>query len=234
MAVHAGPDIVTDGLVLCLDAANPKSYPGSGVTWGDVGTNNNSFSLVNGPVYSTQNNGYFTFDGINDYALSSASVGNPSTFPNLTHIIWFYPTSAGQIVVELGQQAINTSWHDSNIEIDSGGVVRFSTWHGSFSNRVTSTAQSFNKWYQFAMTYSATSTKCEGYINGLSVGTTFFTRAYSFTGNVFYALCATDSTNMSSAAYAGGRVGMYAFYNRELTITEIQNNFNALRGRFGL
>jgi hypothetical protein len=234
MALSHSPRIVTDGLVLCFDAANPKSYPGSGITWGDMSGLDNNTILFNGPTYNTSNSGSIVFDGSNDYGITTSSVGNPSVFPDLTHIVWFYPTSAGQIIVELGQNSINTAWHDSNIEIDSGGVIRFSTWHGSLSNRVTSSAQSFNRWYQLAMTYRASTQKCEAYINGVSIGTTTFVRQYSFTGAVFYAFCANDSTNMSSSAYAGGGMSLYMFYRRELAATEILDNFNCFRGRFGL
>ena len=61
------PKIVTDGLVLCLDAANPKSYPGSGTTWYDLSGNGNHGTLINGPTYNSDNKGSIVFDGIDDY-----------------------------------------------------------------------------------------------------------------------------------------------------------------------
>jgi hypothetical protein len=234
MALSHSPSIVTNDLVLYYDAANLKSYPSSGTTWSNITTTNNNVILFNGPTFNTSNLGSIVFDGSNDYGITTSSVGNPSIFPDLTHIVWFYPTSAGQIIIELGQNSINTAWHDSNIEIDSGGVIRFSTWHGSLSSRVTSSSQSFNRWYQLAMTYRASTTKCEAYINGVSIGTTFFTRSYSSTNQIFYAFCANDSTNMSSSAYAGGRMSMYMFYRRELSASEILDNFIDFRGRFGI
>jgi hypothetical protein len=186
-------------------------------------------TLTNGPVYSSNNNGYFSLDGVNDYIITS-SLFNPTTFPNLTQILWFYPTSAGQIVCELGQSTINSAWHDSNIEISSGGIISFSIWHGSLTNKVTSSAQSFNKWYQLALTYSGTT--CTAYINGSSIGNTSFTR--STTSALYYGIGATDSTNMGTAGYAGGRVSIFMVYQRALTSDEILNNYNAHRGRFGL
>ena len=62
MAYRNGPKIVTDGLVLCLDAAIGKSYPGSGTTWYDLSGNGNNVSLINGPVFNTNNKGSFVFD----------------------------------------------------------------------------------------------------------------------------------------------------------------------------
>lgn len=66
MALAHNPKIVTDGLVLCLDAANPKSYPGSGTVWSDLSGNGNNGTLVNGVGYNSNNGGYLTFDGSND------------------------------------------------------------------------------------------------------------------------------------------------------------------------
>ena len=64
-----GPNIVTSGLVLSLDAANTKSYPGSGTTWFDISGNNNHFTLFNSPTYNSL--GYFELDGTNDYIRST-------------------------------------------------------------------------------------------------------------------------------------------------------------------
>jgi len=67
MAQHYGPNIVTDGLVLCLDPADKNSYPGSGTTWYDLSGNGNHGTLVNGPGFSTESGGSITYDGNNDY-----------------------------------------------------------------------------------------------------------------------------------------------------------------------
>ena len=75
MAVSAGPKIVKDGLVLCLDAGNSESYPGSGTTWTDLSGNGNNGTLTNGPTFNTGSLGSISFDGINDYC----DVGNTLT-----------------------------------------------------------------------------------------------------------------------------------------------------------
>ena len=61
------PRIVTDGLVLAIDAANTKSYPGSGTTWYDISRNNSNGSLVNGSTFSSENLGTVTFNGVDQY-----------------------------------------------------------------------------------------------------------------------------------------------------------------------
>ena len=233
MAIYGGPDIVTSGLVLCLDAGNNKSYSGSGTTWYDLIGNNNA-TLVNGVAYNSANGGFLTFDGVNDYVLANnISLNSAFSSTSVSHFTWVYPISPGQIVVELGQTTINNGWHDSNIEISSGGVFSFSTWHGTFANKVIST-QSFNAWYYVGFTYNGTT--LTAYINGTSVGATTFTRTAPYNNGyqTHYALCATDSTNMGTQGYAGARISRFSVYNRALSAQEIQQNYNAIKGRFNL
>lgn len=73
MSAHSGPNLVEDGLVLYLDAANPQSYSGTGTTWYDLSGNANHGSLINDVLFSTDNMGSFVFDGTNDYVLIPAS-----------------------------------------------------------------------------------------------------------------------------------------------------------------
>jgi hypothetical protein len=230
MAILYNPRIITDSLILCLDAANTKSYPGSGTTWTDLSGNGKVATLTNGPAYNSGNGGYISFDGSNDYAITTTSLYNPTTFPDESVFVWWYPTAAGNIISELGQATPNAGWHDSNIEISTGGLISFSTWHGSLTNKVTSSAKSFNTWYNLGFVYSGTT--LTAYINGESIGTTTFTRETNSV--LFYAIAAQDSTNMGTNAYAAGRCGAFYNYNRALTDTEVVQNYNALRGRFGL
>ena len=74
MATLYSPKIVTNGLVLCLDAGNNKSYPGSGTTWNDLSGNNNTGSLVNGPTFTGSFGGSVAFDGVNDYVACPTSL----------------------------------------------------------------------------------------------------------------------------------------------------------------
>ena len=67
MGLAHSPSLVMNGLVLALDAANPKSYPGSGTTWTDLSGRGNTGTLTNGPTYSSANGGSLVFDGTNDY-----------------------------------------------------------------------------------------------------------------------------------------------------------------------
>ena len=83
MSTKYSPKIITNGLVLSLDAANNKSYPRSGTTWTDLSGNSNTGTLTNGPSFNDGNQGSIVFDGINDYASLSTTTptdlqGNPA------------------------------------------------------------------------------------------------------------------------------------------------------------
>ena len=235
MSLSHSPKIITDGLVLYLDASNLKSYPGSGNTWNDLSGNENTGTLTNGPVYNSSNPRYISFDGTDDYVIANnTSLNSKFSSTSVSHSTWIYPVSAGQIVSELGQSSINTAWHTSNIEISSAGAFSFSTWHSGLGNKVVSSNQSLNQRYHLVFSYNGTT--LTAYINGESIGTATFTRqaAYNNGYQTHYALCAIDSTNMGTSGYAGARISSFSVYNRSLTSIEVKQNFNAVRGRYGI
>jgi len=222
-------NIVTNGLVLNVDAGFVGSYPTAGTTWYDISGNDKNSTLTNGPTFNSANSGSIVFDGVDDYVLTP-SLLNASLNPTESVFVWFNPAAAGQIVSELGQATINTGYHDSNIEVNSSGIFSFSVWHGSLTNKVVSSAKSFNNWYHLGFTYSGTT--FTAYINGSSIGTTTFTRQPPT--SLHYGLCSIDGTNMGTSAYGSGKMGNFMFYNRALSATEVSQNYNAQKGRFGL
>jgi hypothetical protein len=228
-------DIVRNGLVLNLDAGNLASYPGSGTTWTDVSGNGNTGTLTNGPTYSSTNGGYLSFNGTNQYVIANnTSLNSQFSNTSVSHFMWIYPTGAGSLVSELGQTTINTGWTDSNIEINASGAFSFSTWHGSLTNRVVSSNLSFNTWYYVGFAYDGTT--LTAYINGVSIGTTTFTRQAPYNNGfqTHYALFATQSQNMGTGGYGVGRCAAFSVYNRGLTAAEVAQNYNALATRYAL
>ena len=231
----AVPAVVSSGLICHL-----KTAPPTGSTWTDDVGNSNA-TLANSPTYSSSNGGYISLNGSNQYVMTSTSLNaqitgispNKSTAQSI--FIWCYPTEQGVIVSEIGQAAINTAWHDSNIEITSSGVVCFSVWHNGLTSKVTSTAKSFNTWYHLGWTYFGTT--LTSYINGISIGTTTLTRSAPFNNgnNLHYALGAADSTKMDSdGSFCAMRVGSFQVYNRALTAEEVTTNFNSNKSNYGL
>jgi len=96
MGLSHSPRIVTNGLVLCLDAGNRQSYPGSGTTWTDLSGNGKNGTLTNGPTYTSANVGAIVFDGVDDYVSCSAS----NILNNFSYDIWCLPQATHQIDTE--------------------------------------------------------------------------------------------------------------------------------------
>lgn len=234
MSYINGPRIMSNGLVLYLDSGNLKSYPAAGNNMFDLMGSASTGSLKNTPTFSGNNSGYIILDGIDDHILTTNLASNFGSSTIESHFTWFYPTAAGQIVSELGQSTINTGWHDSNIEISTGGLISFSTWHGSLSNKVVSSAVSFNTWYHLGFTYDGTT--LVAYINGARIGTTSFSRQAPYNNGfgLYYGLGAIDGTNMGTYAYAAGRLASFMLYNTRLTDNDVLQNYNATKTRFGL
>lgn len=225
MGVNYNPKIITDGLVLCLDAANARSYPGSGTTWFDLSGNGNNGTLTNGPTYSSNNGGVISFDGTNDHIVC----GNISSqfTSNITVTAWFNITTS------------TTDW--VRIAGVGGGVGNrtFGLWYNGGDRQLLwqrygaqdpairpSNVLANNTWYHVCATTSGSSHVV--YINGVSVGTATATGPWAST---------TDNLTIGYAGfhtYHNGIISNVALYNKGLIAEEIQQNFNTTRGRYGI
>jgi hypothetical protein len=235
MSLAHSPRIITDGLVLCLDAGNTKSYPGSGTTWTDLSGNGNNGTLENGVGYS---GGSLSFDGVNDNTLLPT---NFFSFPSLTTFtisLWFKSsqTSGGTL---FGQQNTNnpssaTGWVPV-IYLRSDGKIRIEPfWTGSVNNAIlSSSALNDNNWHNIITTFNSGTNQLyvDGVYNTQQTGKTLtsFTSTYYYIVGAGYAAGRSLGTN-----YFSGNISNFSFYNKALTASEIQQNFNALRGRFSI
>jgi hypothetical protein len=228
MALSHGPPIVTNGLVLALDAADRNSYPGSGTTWTDLSGSGNNGTLTNGPTYSSANGGSIVFDGSNDYAtIPFNSVFNATTNP-FTVIIWNKKntTSNGYNGLITADLANDNTW---KIFKDTGETYykcRTGNTTLSFPNYVV------GQWHMYAFTKSGST--LTNYFDGTLVSSNLSaTNPSSFSNDLAlgsYRL--NDAINGLYLMDQNFAVSM--FYNRALTASEISQNFNALRGRFNI
>jgi len=231
MAVFYNPRMVTDGLVLCLDAANLKSYPGTGITWSSVVGAENSGIFVNGPVFGQENSGYIDFDGTDDYFEISTPTMNVE-YPS--HEIWFKLDSPTNSIAQNLFARRNTSNGTYNIVKNASN--RF-----SLNIRNTSDTQFFSgninfipttDWTSIVFTYDGTTIKA--YVNGFldrERSDTGMTGPINTGGDFQLRIFRNTGTNL---AYADGKVAIARVYNRALSAEEVLQNFNATRGRFGL
>jgi hypothetical protein len=221
MAFIHSPKIITDGLVLALDAGNVKSYAGSGTVWNDLSGNGNNGTLTNGPTFDGANNGSIVFDGSNDCVVvnSNANILSKTTY---TKITWFYTTSFASInnIISGGNSGQHAFW--------LGGTNTLRAGHNGIWDRVISTTTlSVNTWYFGAVTFNS-STGWVLYLNGVQEATNVNTT--QFTGNQEILIGAYGT----GANVFIGRIPIAVVYNRTLSANEILQNFNATRSRFGV
>lgn len=225
MSLSHSPQIVTNGLILYLDAANTKSYPGTGTTWTDLSGNNRHGTLTGGPTYSSSNGGHIAFDGVDD----RAPIANPSGFSTVRTVAVFVSQNApggGDYAI----YGIDANGQDNWLGIESN-VIRFlgtqSTDVNNFNLYGTTTLLN-DAWYQIACTINGATATI--YLNGAQQATT--TRAFTIGS---WDTSATIGRRGSIASrYFPGKIACVQAYSRVLTASEINDNFNAHRGRFGI
>jgi len=240
MAVAYNSRIVTNGLVLCLDAANRQSYPGSGTTWTDISPNRLSGTLTNGPTFSSNNKGAIVFDGTNDH-LTSTTAALPSGTDLFTFSIWIYFNS---ITGSFGPSALGCVLFSGNTTGTHEFVVLtqnissnlpYSLECGRYGGGTTGSCRADNinmplgRYHNIVLVRDGTSSN-KIYLNGVLLVSGNVSN--SFTAGTFHSGGAPASASYSG--YLNGRISNILRYNRALSAAEIQQNFNATRGRFGV
>ena len=227
MAAHGGPNIETDGLVLHLDAANEQSYPGSGTTWTDLSGNGNDGTLTNSPTYSSDNKGRIRFDSSNEKITTSiSSFGTDMTWEawvNRSSSVNSYNMFMGRLLPYFG--------------LRSAGNIIFSNSIGGSQKTLNSTGFTVTNdtWYYLVFTteYNGTNTIPKIYINGVLNNSTTFSGSQNNSGS--YGTFTVGEGRSSSSWYPfNGNVSNIKIYNRTLTADEVQQNFSAKRGRYGI
>lgn len=227
MSAHANPDIVTDGLVLCLDAADSKSYPGSGTTWTNRVEQGNNGTLVNGPTFDSSNGGSLSFDGANQYfSLGSNVAVSPVGFTVMMAIdvndsqsssswnYWFMQVANDGHKYEFGKYGaggnsflfkdnFNTSQSSKSVSLSPGfSILHFGT---------TSSSYSFSS--------------INGEAKALSNGSSGWTGGNDINFDEFF---------RAGSSYFGAKIANILIYNKELSQKEILQNFKATKSKFNL
>ena len=224
MAAAAGPNTVEDGLVLALDAGNTKSYPGSGTTWTDtVGSNDGT--LTNGPTFDSANGGSIVFDGTNDYCENSSGWTSFGTDP-FSIEIWFRAHTQSPAETIIGNTSTETGTFD--ISFNSSAKIKF--WAqdsgGGYATAVSSTT--LNVWEHLIFVREGTGTnQFKIYKDGSLDGTGTVNTNFNSTSQLRIA------RSRNGSYYYDGDLSLVRIYkNKALTATEVQQNYNALKGRY--
>jgi hypothetical protein len=223
-----GPNIVKDGLVLYLDAGSPNSYyDKSSTTWKDISGGSNNGTLTNGPTFNSANGGSIVFDGSNDYILQNTSL---NTGQNITVSVWIYRNSTGRGGIFTNSYPFTNSqgWYllsytnsslalsvgnDNSYIISQNNSVPINAW-----NYVTGvivdgkTTSLYNNGVSLTLSSNGGTSTNIIYDSGWKVGALISPLFDAFSGNI----------------------AQTQIYNRALSATEIKQNFNATRTRFGV
>lgn len=225
MGIAYNTSIVRDGLVLHLDAANKKSYPGSGNVWNDLSGNGNNAALNNGPVFSDTNSGIFSLDGNNDWI----DCGNASIFspPLLTASIMVRCSSFSTRPHLFGRGSGTAG--NFYMVIETNGTFRFYNDIGAnWAIAANTPAFSLNTWTYVTVTHDGSFSRIF-YNDAQQVSAARSGNLRNWQSNTLQI-----GSIGSGASLINGDVAFAQLYNRALTAQEIQQNFNALRGRYGI
>ena len=235
MSAAGGPDLITNGLVLHLDAASTKSYNG-GTIWRDlVGSNNGT--LTNGPTFSSANRGSIVFDGTNDYVTLGTSVPTDLRIGqgDFTIDFWIRPSGTGAygICGNLDDNTGNGSyWVLINSTFTGLQTVQFGS-NGNSQFKFGSTALPANVWSNVILTRIGTVMTC--YINGIIYAAPITINNFTGNFNIDYLIGVSKSNTTFTSYLLNGRLAILKIYKDKGFIpNEVLQNYNATRGRFGV
>lgn len=234
--MYTGPNISDTGLVLCLDAANVKSYVSGSTIWNDLSRNGNSGSLVNGPIFDSTNLGSIVFDGVNDNVTTTKNLGaNP--LPTHSISVWFKTSVASGykiIGIENAQTGTGAGNYDRNIYVGTNGKLYYGVFSGGIVTITSSMSVIDNTWRN--VTAVATGTNViKMYINGVldatGTGNGFPSYATSYIRIGSYVLTSWPNSN---TGFFNGSISNVQVYDRVLSDQEILQNYEGLKSRYGL
>ena len=252
MGLGHGPNIVKDGLVFYVDAANPKSYPGSGVAWNSLQTPDNSVTLTNGPSFQSLGNGSINFDGNDDIGIlnyDNSLSNSPTTF---SIDMWVNVGNIGSKFVQFMTNRDNSDLKTTMaIGIDNRQLVRIwnpsgndhmvtyvhisngSTSYYSFKKELFGTTNGDNQWHNITGTYSKSNSELKLYYDGVlqhtvSISIDLYNSLVDWRIGSGYSYGAEGQYDYDLV----GNISNIKMYHKALTQTEVTQNYNALKPRF--
>jgi len=222
MAVqYANGKIITDGLVLALNAADKNSYPGSGTAWNDLSGNGNNGTLVASPTYNSANNGSLVFNGTSQYVNAGNAANLQITVGTISS--WFNANNGNS-----GYNAIIAKQLAWGLFVADNVLVAFD-W-GNSAERSTGITVGNSTWNYVTMTFTETvgtpSNNAIIYLNGIPVLTT----TVKHSGQSVQVQIGEGNAGQ----FFGGNIAQASIYNRVLSAQEVAQNYNAQKSRFGL
>jgi len=252
MALIHSPRTVTDGLILALDAGNTKSYPGSGTTWTDLSGNGYDVILQNGPTFVSSPN-HFSFDGTNDRGyVKTLNYGGGNNISEMSVFAWIRTTynsgtpgvwgSDNWALLDFDRTEVFTFAVNRTGEVQMSGKSSNTGGFSQYYDLVGTARNNDGNWHYIGWTFSVTNQKIVMYVDGqvdrthtangsmtaLGSGVT----RYGIVGDGSEA--SSEGSNGNNVYYDGDIAQLIAYDGKALTPSEVTQNYNALKGRFGL
>ena len=219
MALAHSPSIATNGLALYLDAANIKSYPGTGTAWNDLSGNARN-ATINGTVSFTSN--YFSISSDSTYISLSNSGLVPRT-NDFTYSTWIYFNSTDSVDTIFE----NGSWTDTLLfRFETNQFTVYA--EGALRGTIAWTPVT-GSWLNIVLRRASNTVSC--YINNVLTGTPFSMNLDIDLANPNLWLMRSQHT---TGQWTNGRISTFSIYNSALSDVQIGQNFNALRGRYSI
>lgn len=234
MPASNGPNTVTDGLILCLDAGNRESYPGSGTSWNDLSTNSLSGTLVNAPTYSSSNLGYISFSGASSQYINIGDVGAlKKSHTSLSIAVWLRRSSFVSETAILGKMG-GAGSRGFQFTCTAAGLMDFTYFNntaGTSSSSTTSVSVvPTSTWIYLAFTFTASGTN-RLYINGIQNATSAALSTLNGLNSEPFRIANRGSVGVTDFT---GDMSVVHVYETELSAASVLQNFNALRSRYGV
>lgn len=235
MSFNYSPKIVTDGLVLCLDAGNTRSYPGSGTAWNDLSKEGNNGTLINGPTFNTGSGGSIVFDRVDDYVSCNS---NTNAGSNFSVFAWINP---GNINIRNGIVGNSYSFGDRqgfylSTATNYGGTTNtffISVGQDQAYRTAANNSISLNRWNYIGGIVSNGGQDIKLYSNGIE---TSYLGGFLSSNVVLYNnnQLLIGSRNTNTPEPFAGNIAQVSIYNKILSAQEILQNYNATKTRYGL
>jgi hypothetical protein len=215
--------IVRDGMVLCLDAANTKSYVSGSTIWNDVSGGGNNGTLTNGPTFNSGGGGGILLDGVNDFvAIASSDAWRLAT--SSTVMIWCNPVNNSGNIICFQKDSWQGWIFQANSAVIYSGQAGANDLNGSFGTL------SYGSWQQLVLVVNRETAQYILYRNGVSVSTSSITQTPIPSNAILY----LGTRGSVGDQYANVNISNLQIYNRALSAQEVLQNFNVMKSRFNL
>lgn len=228
--------IVREGLVLDLDAAKKDSYPTTGTVWSDISGNSYTGSLTNGPTFSTSGSGAIVFDGVDDNVV----LGNVLNIGlnSWTLSCWVKLNTGSGTMGIAGKTSQRSYVGRYAIFVETSNINALFQPAGNYTVSTSVTPYVDGKFHHMVLTINRTGLMTL-YIDSTSVGTPVSVSSDSGVNlnastDYFYVGAYGNSTGQVPALFLNGNIAQVQVYNRALSAAEVLQNYNALKGRYGL